>query len=369
LLNTGAGDAEMVELRKLLGKVVENAPAKYAPPGRLAWFCYRFAVAFKAGIPIADAVHLIAGDDEYFGKHLACIAHEIQAGIPLHRALANRGVFPPYLVSMVKVGEEAGVLDTVMESLATFYEQEDNLGHEIKDALMYPLILIAMVTAVVLVLTSRVLPVFEDILAAAGAHMPAIARMLMSLGVAVSRNILWFAATPLAFWLGFWAWKSTPPGREKLDRLKAQTGILDGIFPKIYSARISSVMWYALESGLDVGKALEMAAEVAGNGYVAEQLARCRQGIQQGEELAECFNATGIFPSTFVNMIRVGHEAGELPSMARKMAAIDQDEVHRTLQAAVSRIEPALASVLSIVIGTVLIGVVLPLVSIMSSMR
>ena len=94
-------------------------------------------------------------------------------------------------------------------------------------------------------------------------------------------------------------------------------------------------MWYALESGLDVGKALEMAAEVAGNGYVAEQLARCRQGIQQGEELAECFNATGIFPSTFVNMIRVGHEAGELVN-GQKMAAIYQDEVHRTLQAAVS---------------------------------
>ena len=166
-----------------------------------------------------------------------CIAHEIQAGIPLHRALANRGVFPPYLVSMVKVGEEAGVLDTVMESLATFYEQEDNLGHEIKDALMYPLILIAMVTAVVLVLTSRVLPVFEDILAAAGAHMPAIARMLMSLGVAVSRNILWFSNAPclLARLLGMEIHTSR---QEKRTGLKPKRVSWTDI-PKIYSARIA----------------------------------------------------------------------------------------------------------------------------------
>ena len=359
----------MIELRSVLGKMAGHTRRKYAPPERLAWFCYRFAVAFKAGIPVADAVHLVAGDDEYFGKHLVRIGDDIHAGIPLHQALSNQGLFPPYLVSMIKVGETTGALDKVMESLAVYYEQKHSLRHEIKDALTYPLILISMVAAVVLVLTSKILPVFDDILAASGADMPVIARGLMNLGMFISSNIAWLAATPLVLGLIFWVWKSTPEGKETFARFQAETKILNGIFPKIYAARVSSVMWYALESGLDVGKALEMAAQVAGNGYVAKQLAWCRQKIEKGNDLAECFNSVNIFPSSFVNMVRVGHKTGELPSMARKMAAIYQDEVHRTLHGAVSRIEPVLVSALSVVIGVVLIAVVLPLISIMSSMR
>ena len=325
----------------------------------------RFAVAFKAGIPVADAVHLVAGDDEYFGKHLVRIGDDIHAGIPLHQALSNQGLFPPYLVSMIKVGETTGALDKVMESLAVYYEQKHSLRHEIKDALTYPLILISMVAAVVLVLTSKILPVFDDILAASGADMPVIARGLMNLGMFISSNIAWLAATPLVLGLIFWVWKSTPEGKETFARFQAETKILNGIFPKIYAARVSSVMWYALESGLDVGKALEMAAQVAGNGYVAKQLAWCRQKIEKGNDLAECFNSVNIFPSSFVNMVRVGHKTGNYRQWPEDGCYTRTR--YWTLHGAVSRIEPVLVSALSVVIGVVLIAVVL-LISIMSSM-
>ncbi|HHX10535.1 MAG TPA: type II secretion system F family protein [Firmicutes bacterium] len=345
-----------------------KSTAKYAPPDQLAWFCYRFAVAFKASVPVADAVYLIAEDDEYFGECLTGIGHDIHAGIPFHRALSSQGIFPPYLVSMVKVGERTGTLDKVMESLAVYYDHEDYLHHEIKDALTYPLVLICMVAAVMLVLTSKVLPVFSDILSATGAHMPAVADVLMNTGMFVSKHWAWLLGVPIAAGLVLWAWESTPPGREKVARFKAETKLFDGVFSKAYMARISRVMWYALESGLDAGNALTMAAEVVGNEYVAKQIGDCRQKIQQGEDLAEAFVSVGVFPSAFVNMIRVGHTTGELPSMARKMAGMYQDEVYRALQDTVSCIEPVLVSVLSVVIGVVLVAVVLPLIGILSSM-
>lgn len=343
-----------------------RSTAKYPPPAQLAWFCYRFAVAFKAGIPVADAVHLVAQDDEYFGDHLARISHDIQAGIGFHQALSNQGIFPPYLVGMVKVGERTGTLDKVMESLAAHYEHEDYLRHELRDALTYPLILVIMVAAVVLVITSKILPVFGGILSDAGVHMPAVATALMHLGIFLLNKLGWLVGIPLAGGMVFWAWKATASGKEAIDRFKARTGLLDGLFSKVYMARISTVMWYALESGLDVASALEMAAQVVGNGYVARQLDRSRQLIQQGMDLVQSFDAAGIFPSTFVNMVRIGHKTGELPSMAQKLAGLYQEQVYRTLQSTVSRIEPALVSVLSVVMGIVLIAVVLPLISIIT---
>jgi len=358
----------MIGLEKAVARAGRNAPAKYASSGRLAWFCYQFAVAFKAGIPVAEAISLIAGDDEYFHEPLGDMAQEIEAGIQLHQALSNRNIFPPYLVSMVKIGERTGTLDKVMAALATYYEHEDNLRNEIKDALTYPLILICMAGAVVLLLTSKILPVFNDILISAGTDMPGIAKTLMNAGLFMSSNLAWLLGGLFAIILAVWAWKSTPAGRKNLARLKAETRLLDGIFLKIYAARISAVMWYVLESGLNAGNALEMAAKVVGNEYIEERITFCRQKIQQGADLAESFDSAGAFPGRFVNMIRAGHKTGELPVMARKMAAIYQDEIDRALQGAVSGIEPALVAVLSIIIGIVLITVMLPLMRIMSSM-
>lgn len=363
--------AEAVKIAEIGEKAVkshEPAPAKQATSSQLAWFCYQFALALKAGLPAVEAISLIAGDDRYFGEPLSNTVKDIEAGMHLHQALSRQAIFPSHLVNMVKIGETTGALDKVMESLAAYYEHEHNLRNEIKEALTYPLILICMVGAVVLVLTSKILPIFDDILTSIGAEMPGITRALMHAGFFVGENLLWLAGAALALVLAAWAYNSTPTGQKALDKFKVESRLLGRIFTKIYTARISSVMSHVLGSGLSMDSALEMAAEVIGNKYMAEQIEFCRQEIRQETDLVQCFNLAEVFPPEFVNMIRVGHKTGEIPSMAKKAADTYEEEVDKALQGIVSAIEPSLVAILSIVIGIVLITVMLPLMQIMSSM-
>ncbi|HHY17610.1 MAG TPA: type II secretion system F family protein [Firmicutes bacterium] len=345
-----------------------TAPAREATSGQLAWFCYQFGLALKAGLPAVEAISLIAEGDRRFGEILSHIAEDIDEGMRLHQAMGKQNIFPPYLVNMVKIGEATGALDKVMESLAAYYEREHNLRNAIKDALTYPLILICMVSVVVLVLTSKILPIFNDILISIGAEMPGITRVLMRAGFFIGNNLLWLTGAFLALILAAVAWNLTPEGKKKLARLKVESGISGRIFQKIYAARVAAVMSHVLESGLSMDNALEMSAEVVGNEYMAERIKFCRQKIQEEMALAKCFDLAGVFPREFVNMIRVGHKTGNLPSMARKMAGTYEEEVDKSLQGIVSTIEPSLVVILSVVIGIVLITVMLPLMQIMSSM-
>ncbi|MGI6627014.1 MAG: type II secretion system F family protein [Bacillota bacterium] len=345
-----------------------TAPAREATSSQLAWFCYQFGLALKAGLPAVEAISLIGEGDWRFGEILSHIAEDIDEGMRLHQAMGKQNIFPPYLVNMVKIGEATGTLDKAMESLAAYYEREHNLRNAIKDALTYPLILICMVSVVVLVLTSKILPIFNDILISIGAEMPGITRALMHAGFFIGNNLLWLAGTFLALILAAWAWNLTPEGKKKLARLKVESGISGRIFQKIYTARVAAVMSHVLESGLSMDNALEMSAEVVGNEYMAERIKFCRQKNQEEMDLTKCFDLAGVFPREFVNMIRVGHKTGNIHSMARKIAGTYEEEVDKSLQGIVSTIEPSLVVILSVVIGIVLITVMLPLMQIMSSM-
>ena len=198
--------------------------------------------------------------------------------------------------------------------------------------------------------------------------MPGITSALMHAGFFVGENLLWLAGAAFALVVAAWAYNSTPAGQEVLDRFKVESRLLGRIFQKIYTARISSSMSHVLRSGLSMDSALEMAAGVIGNKYMTERIELCRQQIRQETDLVQCFDLAGVFPPEFVNMIRVGHKTGEIPSMAKKAADTYEEEVDKALQGIVSAIEPSLVAILSVVIGVVLITVMLPLMQIMSSM-
>ena len=346
----------------------KTAPAKHAPPNHLAWFCYQLAIAFRAGTPVEEAFHLMAGGNMYFAKHIHQMADRVGTGLPLHLVLAEQNIFPYYLVEMVKVGEKSGTLDRIMEGLSGYYEQESAIRNEITEALKYPLALICLAGGVAMLLISRILPVFHEILQSVGGEMPGIAKALMNIGAFLSHNLMWLLGAFFSILLLVLAYRSSPPGRKRIARLKTETRLLGSLFLKTYTARVSAVLWYVLQSGLSASNALEMAAGVVDNEYVQAKITLCRQEIQRGLSLSACFDSIGIFPLEFVNMIRLGEKTGELPRVARKMALRYQEEVYAALERSISKIEPTLVAVLFAVISIILIGVMLPLINIMSSM-
>ncbi len=335
----------------------------------LAWFSYQFATSLKAGLSISECLYLAAENDNRQKKSLVSIAEQVEMGTNLHKALMDQNLFPGYFISMIKIGEKSGTLDKVMDALAAYYERDDNLRYEIKDALMYPLILICIVSFIILLVTSKILPIFNQILGSAGSEMPVIAKVLMRAGLFVSNNLLNLFISILAALLIFCFWKSTPTGKMNIAKFKVQTKLFGGIFLKMYMAQICTAMWYVLKSGLDIDIALEMTSEVVHNKYMAKSILTVRQTIQEGTDISDSFDSIDVFPAQFIKMLKIGHKTGDLSGLAQKASALYQKQVDRILHRIVSSIEPILAAILSVVIGMVLIAVMLPLMRLMLSMK
>ncbi len=345
-----------------------SKPSKPLTPSQMAWFAYELASMLKAGISPSEGLVMISNEDPYFAGIVQSITSEGNGKLHLYEALSQSGVFPRHFVTMVKLGETTGTLDRVMESLADYYEKQDYFSKEIESALTYPLVLILMVATVILIVSWKVLPIFEEILASLGVTMPAVARVLMIAGGFFGRNIIWFLLALAVIALFAWLYASTPGGKERTMRRKAESGRYGRLFQKIYTQRVATALAYALGSGLSMAGALAMAAETVGNDYVSERIEVCIIAVEQGEDLVEALTGSGVFPERFVNAVRIGLKTGDLPGMTMKVAELYEEDVNRTLQAMISAIEPTLVAVLSVLIGIVLVTVMLPLARIMASM-
>lgn len=335
---------------------------------QVAWFSYRLASALKAGISPAEALEMICAEDPSFSGVSGEVVCDLDKGLRIHEAISKTGIFPSYFVNMVKIGEATGTLDRVMESLAQYYEREDYLNKEIKSALTYPLVLICLVAAVMLVVTWQILPIFEDILISLGVEMPTVARLLMLAGCFVGENLLQFVVAIVVIVIAVWTYSLTDVGKMRIEKWKAHTGMFDHLFQKAYAAKVGSSMSYAVGSGMSVDSALEMAAETVGNDHVAEKIEWCRAQIEQGKDLAEAMRLTQVFPDEFIHAMQIGLKTGDLPHVTMKISEIYEDEVSRTLEGMISAVEPTLVAVLSVIIGIVLITVMIPLTRIMASM-
>lgn len=358
----------MSKIDKTAVDVRTSMPSKPLTPSQVAWFSYQLASMLKAGITPSEGLVMISNEDPYFSGIVEQITTEGNGGLHLYEALSQCGLFPQYFVNMVRLGETTGTLDRVMESLADYYEKQDYLSKEIRSALSYPLVLIFMVAVVILIVTWKVLPIFEEILASLGVNMPPIARVLMAAGCFVGRNLVWFLSALAVFALFAWIYASTTSGRQRTMRRKAESGRFGQLFQKIYTQRVAIALSYALGSGLSMGSALQMAAETVGNDYVSDKIRSGAVAVEQGADLAEVFTSCRVFPERFINAVRVGLKTGDLPGMTMKVAGMYEEDVDRTLQAMISAIEPTLVALLSVLIGIVLITVMLPLTKIMSSM-
>ena len=213
----------------------EKKIPKHATMAELSWFCYQFSLSLKAGLPIVEALQLIAYNNDGFSQTLSQVASAIESGSDLHKAMSLQPLFPDYLLNMIKVGETTGTLDKITESLASYYEREQSFRADVREALSYPLVLILMVSAVIVVLSTKILPVFGDILEASGTELPSIARNLMYAGVFVGKNFIWFLSIAFALVISAYAASLTPQGKRLLSKLKAESKALGSLFQKMYA--------------------------------------------------------------------------------------------------------------------------------------
>lgn len=335
----------------------------------IASFCSQTAMLLSAGITPSESMNILLHDTKAEGGReiIETILSVCVKGVPLHHGLKETGVFPMYVIRMIAIGEESGNLDVVMQSLADYYEREESVLSNVRDAVTYPFVMLCMMVMVIFVLISKVLPIFKQVFIQLGSEMTGISGYLMDLGDSLNRYsiVLVVILIMIAFLYVFFT--RTSFGRDLFYKIMSTLPFTKGFYEKVASGRFASGMALTLGSGMDTFTSLNMVSTMVGNKAMVEKIHNCQVAIENGASLTDALVGSGIFSNLYSRMISVGFRAGTVDIVMQKIADNYEKETNRKLNAMISIVEPTLVIILSIVVGFILLSVILPLMGIMSS--
>lgn len=338
------------------------------PADEIASFCGQISLILQAGIPLYDGMETLVEscEDKKAKEAFKKLADDVVATGMLYDAVKNAGFFPAYMVNMIHIGEESGKLDEVLRSLSIYYEREARIRKSIKSAITYPILLVIMMAAVIALLVTNVLPIFEKVFKNMGTDISKMGQSIMKAGIVVG-NVA-FVITGIVLVIIIAVYVATLFGfGEKMKRISFKLPLLRGLSRKISSGRFASVLSMMISSGYSLEKALELAPGIVTDTAAKEKIEKCGTLLKDGKSFPEALEEIKMFDGMQNRMISVGFKAGQLDSVMDKMTKIYEEEVDDSIERLLSFIEPTLVAILSIIIGGILVSVMLPLTSIMSS--
>ena len=338
---------------------------KKVKPKSLQIFSRQFATMIEAGLSVVTALVVLEQqtDDAALAVVVADVRERVEAGAFLSEAMAaHPDTFNRLYIAMVEAGEAAGVLDTVLDRVATQIEKEQKIKRRVKGAMIYPIVVLSFASLVLAGMLMFLVPVFTKVFDTLGGDLPVLTQYIVKLSDGL--RAYWFIIFPLvgAVIYGLRRWKKTESGRQVWDRLKLRLPVSIGqVVRKVAMARWSRTLSTLISAGVDIVKALEITAQTAGNWVVEDETARLRMRVQEGATIAQPLVESGIFPPMVSQMVKIGEESGELEKMLGKVADFYEDEVDASIQALTSIIEPLMMIGVGVMVGIIVIAMYLPM--------
>lgn len=334
----------------------------------LSVFTRQFSVMIDAGLPLVQCLDILAQQQQnpFFRDVLNQVRQNVEEGSTLHAALQKHPkVFDNLYTSMVEAGETGGVLDLILQRLATLIEKVVKLKRSIVSASIYPAAVIFVAIAAVAIIMVVVIPQFEQIflgLLGPGEALPLPTRIVMSISSFLAGwGGVASLVTAIGVSVGVSYYYKTPKGRHQIDALLLKLPIFGSILRKIAVARFSRILSTLLSSGVPILQSLEITAKTAGNVIVEDAIMKVRAGVERGENFVDPLKATEVFPHMVGQMVGVGEQTGALDAMLGKIADFYEDEVDSAIADLLALIEPALIAFLGVTIGSIVISMYLPL--------
>jgi type IV pilus assembly protein PilC len=336
---------------------------------QIAVFCRQFATMVNSGLPILRALSILADQTQSseLGKVLVQVRTDVEQGASLSGAMGKHPkAFNNLFISMVKAGETGGVLDDVLLSLAAQIEKEVELRRQIKSAMTYPVVVVALVTLILAAMLLFIVPQFETIYSNLGGTLPLPTRIL--LGVSEAFRTYWYVFL-LAGGIGsffFRRYKRIDKGRARVDALKIKVPVFGPLFHKVALARFSSTLGMLLRAGVPILQALDNVKETVNNRVIADAVDDVKSSVREGESIAKPLAKHKVFPPMVVQMLAVGEETGAVDTMLDKVAEFYNNEVTATVAALTSLIEPLLIAIIGGMVGAAVIALYMPMFSIIN---
>ena len=332
----------------------------------LSAFCLQIGLLLEAAVPLDEGLAIMAEDAgcEDEKQLLLYMAEGAELGDPFFKVLEDAGTFPLYVVRMAKLGQQSGTLDQMMKSLSDYYEKEYRLLVNVKNALTYPIMMVVML---LVVLFSKVMPVFDQVYEQLGAKMSPAARSAIRLGGLFSGAALIAAAVIALAVFGIWAASRFGHRISLVDKMVNYVKCHSRIALAIANRRFTSVLALTLKSGMEFEKGLELAGELVDNGKVAAQIEKCGRTLETGASYYQAMKDTGLFSGFYVQMIKVGSRSGRLDAVMEEISEDFEQAADQSMDNMLARFEPTIVAVLAVSVGLVLLSVMLPLVGVLAA--
>ncbi|OQY03938.1 MAG: pilus assembly protein PilC [Desulfobacteraceae bacterium 4572_123] len=327
-------------------------------------FARQFSTMIDAGLPIIQCLNILYSQQENktFQRMLKEIKESVESGTTLAESLKKYPkIFDNLFVNMIAAGEAGGILDTILKRLAGYMEKAAKLKKQVKGAMIYPAITLAVAAIVVAILLIFVIPVFEKMFQDFGGQLPAPTQMVVNLSNFVKSKIFYIIGALVIFIFAFKKYYSTEKGRIAVDNLSLKLPVFGLLIRKVAVAKFTRTMGTMLSSGVAILEALDIVAKTAGNKTVEMAINNVRAGITEGRTMAEPLAESGVFPAMVCQMIAVGESTGALDAMLEKIADFYDEEVDQAVENLTSMIEPFMLVFLGVVVGGMVIAMYLPI--------
>lgn len=373
LRESGYAPVSITEQKESLGQKEITIPGMGNKVGLadLAVFARQFATMINSGLSLIRALNILAQQTENkkLSEIIAQVRNEVEQGKPLSSAMAEHEQFPKLMVAMVRAGETAGLLDSVLLRVAQTLESDLALRRKIKSAMTYPVVVLFMAVGLSSAMIIFIVPTFEGLFESLGGELPVPTQVLVTLSELMRGFWYILIFLPILAWQGFKYARKQPRVRFLLDQLKLKVPVFGPLFHKVALSRFTRNFGSLLRAGVPILGALEIAADTVNNGVMSNAIADVKNAVKEGESIASPLTKHEIFPPMTVQMIAVGEETGAIDEMLEKISDFYDQEVEATTEQLTALLEPVMIAVLGGIVGGMVIALYMPMFKIFDLVR
>jgi type IV pilus assembly protein PilC len=330
----------------------------------IAIFFRQFSVMIDAGLPLVQCLEILAANQENqtFQKTLTGVRTTVEGGATLANAMRQYPVvFDDLTTNMIEAGETGGILDVILQRLATYVEKAVRLKAAVKSALIYPVAVVGIAGLIVAALLKWVVPIFSNLFAGLGVALPLPTRIVMGLSAFVGTFWWVVIAGGAGLVFGLRQIRKHPRGRYYFDKVLLNMPVVGSLLRKIAVGRFTRTLGTLITSGVPILEGLAITAKTSGNAVLEEALMKVRKAIEEGRTIVDPLRECGVFPNMVTQMIGVGEATGAMDNMLQKIADFYEEEVDAATKDMLAMLEPVIIGVLGVTIGGIVISLYMPL--------
>ncbi len=343
------------------------------PQSDLLVFFRQMAVMLKSGVPLSQALELLAENmtNKEFGANILDISRRLGGGEELSTSLSNYPrIFSPIMIGLIEAGEAGGILSQVLERLAALIEAQSKIKGQITGALIYPVAILVLAVTISLALLIFIVPTFDEMFKSMGAELPALTSFMLVLSRIVT-SLSFLIISPIVIFIGFYLFNisySTQSGRKFFDNLILKMPLFGDLILKAELASMSDTLSTLINSGISIVEAIERCINASNNEIIKIALRRSISLVTQGQELSTSLETAKVIPRLLISMIKIGEETGALSFMLENLANFYKREVEEAVTVLTKAMEPAVIFVVAAIVGTIVISLYLPMFSLINEM-